>query len=65
MDTCGPAHYASEKLGRKHHDTSLLREMPKKVEIKNPKQIAMKNKRPATQGVCPNCGTKVFRMGKA
>lgn len=37
----------------------------KKVEIKNPKAIVMKNKRPATQGTCPGCGTKVFRIGKA
>jgi DNA-directed RNA polymerase subunit RPC12/RpoP len=36
----------------------------RKVEIKNPKSIKMKNKRPATQGVCPRCGTKVFRIGK-
>ena len=35
----------------------------KKVEIKNPKQITMKNKRKATKGECPNCGTKVFRIG--
>jgi len=37
----------------------------KKVEIKNPKSITMKNKRPATQGECPSCGTKVFRIGKS
>ena len=36
----------------------------KKVEIKNPQQITMKNKKPATRGVCPGCGTKVFRIGK-
>jgi len=36
----------------------------KKVEIKNPKAITMKNKRPATQGVCSSCGTKVFKIGK-
>jgi len=36
-----------------------------KVEIKNPKAIVMKNKRPATSGTCPKCGTKVFRIGKA
>lgn len=35
-----------------------------KREIKSPKAIVMKNKRPATQGVCPVCGTKVFRIGK-
>ena len=37
----------------------------KKVEIKNPKQVTLKNNRPAVQGVCPVCGTKVFRIGKA
>ena len=37
----------------------------KKVEIKNPKAITMKNGRPATQGVCPICGSKVFRIGKS
>ena len=36
----------------------------KKVEIKNAQLIKMKNGRPATQGVCPSCGTKVFRIGK-
>jgi hypothetical protein len=35
-----------------------------KVEIKSPKSITMKNGRPATQGACPTCGTKVFRIGK-
>lgn len=33
-------------------------------EIKNAESITMKNGRPATQGVCPNCGTKMFRIGK-
>jgi hypothetical protein len=36
-----------------------------KREIRNPRSIVMKNGRPATQGVCPNCNTKVFRIGKA
>jgi RNase P subunit RPR2 len=36
-----------------------------KREIKNPKSITMKNKRPATQGTCPTCGTKVFKIGKS
>jgi len=35
----------------------------RKREIKNPKSIVMKNKRAATQGVCPICGTKMFRTG--
>ena len=34
----------------------------KKVEIENPKQVTLKNKRKAFKGTCPNCGTKVFRI---
>jgi hypothetical protein len=33
-----------------------------KREIKNPKEVEMKNGRPAIEGVCPVCGTKLFRM---
>jgi hypothetical protein len=36
-----------------------------KQEIRNPQQVTLKNGRPATQGVCPVCGTKVFRIGKS
>ncbi len=36
-----------------------------KREMKDAKAITMKNGRPATQGVCPTCGTKMFRIGKA
>ena len=36
-----------------------------KREMKDPKAITMKNGKPATQGTCPNCGTKMFRIGKA
>ena len=34
-------------------------------DIKDGKSITMKNGRPATQGTCPVCGTKMFRIGKA
>jgi DNA-directed RNA polymerase subunit RPC12/RpoP len=34
-----------------------------KVEIKDAKKITMKNGKPATQGTCPKCSTKVFRIG--
>lgn len=33
-----------------------------KVEIKNPQEVIMKNKRTALSGNCPKCGTKVFRI---
>jgi cold shock CspA family protein len=36
-----------------------------KREIKDARAITMKNGKPATQGVCPICGTKMFRIGKS
>jgi len=36
-----------------------------KKEMNDPKSITMKNGKPATQGVCPTCGTKMFRIGKS
>jgi len=36
-----------------------------KREMKDAKAITMKNGKPATQGVCPTCGTKMFRIGKS
>ena len=35
----------------------------KKVEIQGAQKITMKNGKPATQGTCPDCGGKVFRIG--
>jgi hypothetical protein len=34
-----------------------------KREMKDPKTVTLKNGKPATQGVCPVCGTKMFRIG--
>ena len=34
-----------------------------KKDMKNAKAITMKNGKPATQGACPTCGTKMFRIG--
>lgn len=36
-----------------------------KKEMKDPKSITMKNGKPATQGTCPSCGTKMFRIGRS
>lgn len=44
--------------------TAYCMKCRKKVEIVSPKQVTMKNGRPAMQGTCPVCGTKVFRIGK-
>ena len=35
----------------------------KMVDMKDPKEITLKNGRSATQGTCPTCGTKVTRIG--
>ena len=35
-----------------------------KREMKNGKSVTMKNGKPATKGVCPVCGTKMYRIGK-
>jgi hypothetical protein len=37
----------------------------KQVEIVDPQEITMKNGKPAITGTCPNCGTKIFKIGKA
>ncbi|MBA2505818.1 MAG: hypothetical protein H0V29_07725 [Thermoleophilaceae bacterium] len=36
----------------------------KKVEMKDPEQVTMKNGRPAIKATCPSCGTKMFKIGK-
>ena len=35
----------------------------KKVEMKSPQKVTLKNGKPATKGICLKCGTKVFRIG--
>ena len=39
-------------------------EKKKNREIKNPKQIKLKNGRPAIKGTCASCGKPIFRIGK-
>jgi hypothetical protein len=35
----------------------------KKVDMKDPKAVKLKNGKPAMKGSCPKCGTGVFRIG--
>jgi TIR domain/Domain of unknown function (DUF5679) len=37
----------------------------KRTVMVDPKEVKMKNGKPATQGVCPECGTKMFKIGKS
>jgi Zn finger protein HypA/HybF involved in hydrogenase expression len=34
-----------------------------KQQMKEPKEVTMKNGKKATQGICPVCGTKMFKIG--
>jgi len=34
-----------------------------KREMQNPQHVKLKNNKPATKGICPTCGTKMFRIG--
>ena len=45
-------------------NTAYCMKCRKKVEIKQPRQVVMRNGRPAVSGTCPYCGTKVFKIGK-
>ena len=36
-----------------------------KKTMNNPEAVTMKNGKPATQGVCSECGTKMFKIGVA
>ena len=36
-----------------------------KREMKEPKPITMKNGKPATEGTCPTCSTRMFKIGAA
>ncbi len=35
-----------------------------KQEMRDARQVTLKNGRPATQGVCPECGAKMYRIQK-
>ncbi len=35
-----------------------------KREVQGPKSITMKNGKPATEGTCPVCSTRMFRIEK-
>jgi uncharacterized protein DUF5679 len=37
----------------------------KRVEMIHPHPVTMANGRPAMAGVCPHCGTKIYKIGKS
>jgi hypothetical protein len=63
MVASGVTHYTRFLKGDQMPTGYCVKER-KKVEIKDPQQVTMKNGRPAIQGTCPDCGTKIFKIGK-
>jgi hypothetical protein len=57
----GPAPFVTGRLGTMAEGYCVKDK--KKVVIQNAEKIIMKNGKPATQGICPDCGGKVFRIG--
>ena len=51
-----------EKMEMKEKMEAYCFKCRTKREIQNAKAVTLKNGRPATEGVCPQCGTKVFRI---
>jgi hypothetical protein len=37
----------------------------RRVEMINPRPVTLVNGRPAIAGVCPHCGTKIYKISKA
>lgn len=36
-----------------------------KKQMKDEAAVTMKNGKPAVKGTCPDCGTRMYRIGKA
>lgn len=53
-----------DKEGELHMEAYCVKCKAKR-EMKDATPVTMKNGKPATQGVCPTCGTKMFKIGKA
>ena len=47
----------------KNMSTAYCVKCKDKKEVSNPEQVTMKNGRKALKGTCPDCGTKVFKIG--
>jgi DNA-directed RNA polymerase subunit RPC12/RpoP len=64
----GMPHIPREPHDIRKHGTSGISayciKCHKKMVMVGPKSIRMKNGKPATQGVCPKCGSKLFRIGR-
>lgn len=54
--------FLSRKLINKNMEAYCVKCKAKK-EMNGPEEIKMKNGRPAVTGTCPDCGTKMFKIG--
>jgi len=53
-------------IGRKHMKKveAYCVKCKEKRDMKDPKEVKLKNGKPAMKGTCPKCGTGMFRIGK-
>ena len=56
---------ATDRKGEEQTMQAYCVKCKAKQEMKEPTPVTMKNGKPATQGTCPVCGTKMFKIGKA
>ena len=49
-------------MGERH--TAYCLKCRARVTVKNHQHVTLKNGKPAVQGVCPTCGTKVYKIGQ-
>jgi RNase P subunit RPR2 len=52
---------SNEPTKEEHMDAYCVK-CKEKVEVKDPKDVKMKNGRDAVSGTCSKCGTKVFKI---
>ncbi len=56
--------YAKRKHIRRRINGGILHEMQGQERNEGCQGRQMKNGKPATKGVCPKCGTNMYRIGK-
>jgi hypothetical protein len=56
--------FFNQHLAHRHDMEAYCVKCKSKRDMKDEKKVTMKNGKPATQGICTVCGTKMFKIGK-
>ena len=60
-----PVNPVKEPLVKQEHIFGYCMKCRAKVKINKPHHVITKNWRHAIQGICPRCGTKIFRFKRS